>query len=78
MSENSKTLLAMSSITYAMKAKEILNSKGLYCEIERTPKNLGSGCGYSVRIKSDVKEAEEILKKYGITVKGILTDEGGT
>ena len=69
-----KTLLAMSSITYAMKAKEILNSRGIYCEIERTPKNLGSGCGYSIRVKTDVKKVVEILGRYGISPKDIMSD----
>lgn len=45
------TLIAVSSITYAMKAKRLLNGMGYYCEIEKTPKNLSSGCGYSIRVK---------------------------
>lgn len=46
-------LIAMTSITYAMKAKALLNEKGLYCEIQRTPKDIGSGCGYSLRVQND-------------------------
>ena len=42
-----KSLIAMTSITYAMKAKNLLNSLKYYCEIQRTPKDLGTGCGYS-------------------------------
>ena len=38
-------LIAMRSITYAIKAKELLNRLGLFCEIEKTPKDLASGCG---------------------------------
>lgn len=56
----------MTSITYAMKAKSLLGAMGYYCEIERTPKNLGSGCGYSIRIKGDFDEIESILDKYDI------------
>ena len=67
--KESKALLAMTSITYAMKAKEIMNGRGIYCEVVRTPKNLGSGCGYSVMVKTDVQRAVEILGRYGITVK---------
>lgn len=48
-----KTLITMTSITYAMKAKAMLNSKKIYCEIEKTPKNIGSGCGYSIRIRDN-------------------------
>ena len=43
-----KSLIAMTSITYAMKAKNLLNSLKYYCEIQRTPKDLGTGCGYSI------------------------------
>lgn len=46
-----KTLIAMTSITYAMKAKGLLNSMGIYCEVEKTPKNVGTGCGYSIRVR---------------------------
>lgn len=67
-----KTLIAMTSITYAMKAKDILNRQGLYCEIERTPKNLGSGCGYSLSVKEDPEKIVKILKEKNIAVKGIL------
>ena len=45
-----KSLIAMTSITYAMKAKNLLNSLKYYCEIQRTPKNLGTGCGYSISV----------------------------
>ena len=50
-----KSLIAVSSITYAMKAKKLLNNMGLYCEIQKTPKNLGSGCGYSIRVRDDFR-----------------------
>ena len=45
-----KSLIAMTSITYAMKAKNLLNSLKYYCEIQRTPKDLGTGCGYSIAV----------------------------
>ena len=35
-----KSLIAMTSITYAMKAKNLLNGLKYYCEIQRTPKHL--------------------------------------
>ena len=33
-----KSLIAMTSITYAMKAKNLLNSLKYYCEIQPNPK----------------------------------------
>ena len=63
------TLMAVSSITYAMKAKRILNNMGYYCEIERTPKNLASGCGYSIRVRDDPSLIQPILSRNGIAIK---------
>ncbi len=62
----------MTSITYAMKAKRLLNDKGIYCEIVRTPKNLGTGCGYSLSVNKDPKEIVRILEQNGIPHKNIL------
>lgn len=64
-----KSLIAVSSITYAMKAKKLLNNRGIYCEIQRTPKNLGSGCGYSIRVRDDLKYIFSILDEENIAHK---------
>ncbi|MDO5125539.1 MAG: DUF3343 domain-containing protein [Ruminococcus sp.] len=65
----SKILIAMTSITYAMKAKALLNGKKIYCGIEKTPKNIGSGCGYSIRIKDDPDHVLQILDENNIPHK---------
>lgn len=67
------TLIAVSSITYAMKAKRLLNNHGYYCEIEKTPKNLSTGCGYSIRIKDNPEVVSGILRKNGIETKAMMT-----
>lgn len=71
--ENTKTYIAMTSITYAMKAKDMLNGLGYFCEIERTPKNLGSGCGYSIRIKDNPDFIIPQLERHSIPYKGVMT-----
>lgn len=68
-----RTLITMTSITYAMKAKQLLNSRKMYCEIEKTPKNIGTGCGYSIRIKDEPKEIMQILDANHIPYKGTFT-----
>ncbi len=68
-----KRLIAMTSITYAMKAKNLLNDLDYYCEIERTPKNLGTGCGYSISVKAEPKEITAVLDEYDIPYRDILT-----
>lgn len=66
-----KKRIAMTSITYAMKAKEILDMLGYRCEVERMPKNVGSGCGYSIVVADDPEVIVSALKRRGISVKGI-------
>lgn len=63
------TLIHVSSITYAMKAKKLLNNMGYYCEIERQEKNSRSGCGYVLRIRDDPQLISSILERNGIKTK---------
>ena len=64
-----KQLIMVSSITYAIKGRELLRSKGYRAYIERTPRSLDTaGCGYSIYVSSD---AEEILRSAGIKILGI-------
>lgn len=59
-------LIAMRSITYAIKAKELLNKLGLFCEIEKTPRDLASGCGYSIKVRDEPEKIKKLLKERGI------------
>ena len=54
-----KPLIMVSSVTYAMKGKQILNNAGIRCEIERTQKrDVKNGCGYSLYVPQNADEAE--------------------
>lgn len=70
-----KTLISMTSITYAMKAKRMLNGQGFYCEIEKTPRTAGSGCGYSIRVKNPPAVITARLDEYGIPYKSVIESE---
>lgn len=72
--KTSYTIIALTSITYAIKAKKMLNSYGHYCEIVRTPKSLAKGCGYSIRINTDVKTVLPLLAAEQITVKDYVSE----
>ena len=69
-----KVTIALTSITYAMKAKNILSAMKIKCEIIKTPKNLGSGCGYSIRATGDRDEIIRILEQNGIRHKECSDD----
>ena len=66
-----KPLIMVSSVTYAMRGRDILSQYGIKSSIERTPKNsLVKGCGYSLFVPNDTDRAEEILKNSGVRVIG--------
>ena len=72
-----KPLIMVSSITYALKGKEILSKRGFAADLVRTPKhkNVG-GCGYSIYVPKDTDKAEEVLREQGIRVIGRSDKEG--
>ena len=66
-----KQLIMVSSITYAIKGRELLRAKGYRAYIERTPGNLDTAeCGYSIYVNGDADAAEQILRDAGIKILG--------
>ncbi len=67
-----KKVIVLSSITYALKAQELLKSNGIYANITRS-KAVRSvrGCGYGLIFDSALTEkAQDILIKSGIPIIG--------
>ena len=64
-----KCYVALTSITYAMKAKDMFERNGIRCDVVRTPKNIGSGCGYSVAVRTNAAKAEALLRDNRIPFK---------
>ena len=56
------------SITYAIRAKDILKNNGYKARVERKTSEYKSGCGYAVVFEGDLKKAEEILKNADIKI----------
>ncbi len=69
------TLIPVSSVTYAMKSKALLNGMGVYCEVERQEKGSRTGCGYVIRIKDDPKRIIPLLNSRGIAARDSYTAE---
>ena len=67
--------IAFTSITIAIKAQHVLRSKGFFTEVIRTPKNLASGCGYSVVVNGNIEEAIDYLEKSGIRHKAVMQNK---
>ncbi|MBQ3264185.1 MAG: DUF3343 domain-containing protein [Ruminococcus sp.] len=64
-------LILLPSVTYAMKAKSILDQYKIRSFIQRTPKNTGvKSCGYCLFVPKKTDEAETILRTKGIRISG--------
>lgn len=64
-------LILLPSVTYAMKAKSILDQYKIRSYIQRTPKNTGvKSCGYCLFVPNRTDEAEQLLRTKGIRVLG--------
>lgn len=66
-----KELILLPSVTYAMKAKSILDKNNIRAYIQRTPKNIEiRSCGYCLFVPHRTDEAEQLLRESGIRVLG--------
>lgn len=64
-------LILLPSVTYAMKAKSILDKYKIRSFIQRTPRNTPiKSCGYCLFVPEKTDEAEKILRKNGVRVLG--------
>ncbi|MCD8096352.1 MAG: DUF3343 domain-containing protein [Ruminococcus sp.] len=67
-----KYLIGMTSITYALKTQKLLKDKGLHCDVVSTPKDVGSGCGYSISLRgADPDKVIALLDQNGIKHKEV-------
>ena len=70
-------LILLPSVTYAMKAKSILDKHDIRSYLQRTPKNTGvKSCGYCLFVPRQTDEAEKILRQHGVKVLGRAAREG--
>lgn len=66
-----KELILLPSVTYAMKAKSILDKHSIRAYIQRTPRGTAiNSCGYCIFVPGRTDEAENVLRKSGIRVLG--------
>ncbi len=73
-----KPLIVVSSVTYAMKARELLLRHGIKGYVERIPKTAETGCGYGVYVPDGADAAEKILRDNNIRILGRMEqDDGG-
>lgn len=73
-----KPVILLSSVTYAMKGRELLMRQGIKAYVERIPQSSASGCGYGLYVPRGAQEAERILRENGLKVLGRLEQEAKT
>lgn len=76
MDESANTVLVLSSVTYAMKSRDLLFKYGIKAYVERLPRTKETGCGYGVYVPHGIDEAERILKENGVRVLGRAKRDG--
>lgn len=71
----SKPVILVSSVTYAMKGRDLLFRQGIRAFVERIPPTAASGCGYGVYVPQGADEAERILRENKIKILGRVERE---
>lgn len=61
-----KCIMAMPSYTYVIKGEKLLKARGYPCEIRRNESTSKDGCGYSLYVFNDCRNASEVLDKYSV------------
>ena len=72
-----KKVIVLSSITYALKAQELLKSNGIYSNITRS-KTVKSvrGCGYGISFDpASAEKAQSLLITNGIPIIGSVEEK---
>lgn len=70
-----KTFIAVSSVTYALKGRDILLKNGFKnVSIQRIPGLTQSGCGYGIYVDSNVDRAAKLLAGASIPIIRISRD----
>lgn len=68
MANGTEYVLAVRSITSAMRAQKLLERVGIRTTIHRSTNTSQRGCGYTIKFKSDLDYALSILEPAGIEI----------
>lgn len=65
-------IFSVSSITYAIKGRDLLRKRGVRAYIERQTNTIGNaGCGYVIVAEGNRQKISNVLKNSGIKILGI-------
>ena len=63
--------VTVSSVTYAIKGRDVLRNNGIKAYIEKNRRQGAFGCGYGVTVKDKKEEALKILREHGIKIYSV-------
>lgn len=69
------TAFGVSSVTYAMRGRALLEQHGIRTQIHRDTKIADNGCGYSIVVPGKSDTAERLLRSNGITIRRITRSD---
>lgn len=72
-----KPLIMVSSVTYAMKGRELLAKAGIQAIVQRVAQTKETGCGYGLYVPKSADRAEQILRENNIKVISRLEQNTG-
>lgn len=70
---NETAAVTMPSVTYAMKAKRILNSLGYNCVIKRLSVSSQKGCTHYISVNLELELILRVLDKYNIKYGEVIS-----
>lgn len=71
-----KPLIVVSSVTYAIKGRDILFGHGIRAYVERIPQMADAGCGYGIYVPGNADEAERILRNHDVKILDRIEQDG--
>lgn len=75
-SYNGRMIFNVSSVTNAMRGKDMLEHNGIRAFVSRTiDENGNNGCGYSIMVEHEADRAEQLLLSAGIRIRGKFAGE---
>ncbi len=73
---NESKIIMLQSITYATKARNILQKFGIRADITKTPKSFSdNGCGYSLVVPDKGDIALRLLNEKGFVIIGVVESD---
>ena len=64
-------VIELTSITYAIKARDLLRKNKFRVTVEKSTGKTKKGCAYSVAVDRDCRTAANLLENAGIKILGI-------